>query len=178
MTSHPPSRDPYEILGLSPGASDDEVHSAYRRLVQVHHPDHNGGSAESTRRFEEIQRAYVEIRDRREASPRADRTPPRTSADPDLDVRLADLERELRQARAARERAERAAREAATPGFKRPSDEELGYVTTDDSLGKIVADARSELSDRLGETRDHPVGRRLADLIDELAAKFGAGPRG
>jgi DnaJ-like protein len=153
-----PSPDPYQILGVSPGATDDELHTAYRRLVQIHHPDHNRGSAESTRRFEEIQGA--------------DDAPPRVTVDPDVDARLADLERELREAHAARERARRAAREAAAASHNRPSDEQLGYVTTDDSLAKILADARAEMSGRLGQAREHPVGKRVAELIDQLAAKL------
>ena len=74
--------------------------------------------------------------------PRARAPPPPT--DPDLERRLADLERDLREkARAARERAQRAAREAAAAAKpKRASDEELGYIKTDDTFGKILADAR------------------------------------
>jgi DnaJ homolog subfamily C member 19 len=33
----------YEVLGLKPGASDDEIHSAHRRLMRLAHPD-TGGS--------------------------------------------------------------------------------------------------------------------------------------
>lgn len=35
----PSSDDPYIVLGLVPGASDDEVRAAYRRLVKLYHPD-------------------------------------------------------------------------------------------------------------------------------------------
>jgi curved DNA-binding protein CbpA len=219
------NRDPYKLLGVSPRASDAELHAAYRRLVQLHHPDHNGGSLEATRRFEEIQVAYAEIRQQRErasgsgrapggkATPRGDTSrragspppggsPPRTAADPNLEARLADIERELREAREASERARRAARAEAAAGYKRPSDEELGYVTTDDSLGKILADARTQLSDRfaegrggqggervsgerggqsgerVAEGRDRQVGERVADLLEELAAKLRGGAPG
>jgi DNA-binding SARP family transcriptional activator len=93
------------------------------------------------------------------------------------------MERGLRDARAAREAAERAkqaareaaarvrqaAREASAPeGAGRPSDEELGYVTTDDSFSKIVSDARSALTERFSEAREHPAAKRVSDLIDEL----------
>jgi hypothetical protein len=88
------------------------------------------------------------------------------NVDHDVDARLADLERELRAASAARERARRAAREAAAASYQRPTDEELGYVTTDDTLAKILADARAEVSGRLGHAREHPVGKRIAELID------------
>ena len=31
--------DPYKILGVSPSATDDEIKSAYRKLVKKYHPD-------------------------------------------------------------------------------------------------------------------------------------------
>src|SRR3954452_11966424 len=101
-------RDPYRVLGVSPGASSEELHDAYRRLVKLHHPDRNGGSEESARRFAEIQEAYEEVRARpRPAQHRA------AQAAESIKERMATLERELREAQAARERARRAAREAA-----------------------------------------------------------------
>ena len=166
-----PAGDPYAILGVSPGASDRELQAAYRRLVQLHHPDHNQGSAESARRFEEIQEAYARVRVLR-AGARAKEV----ATDPDVEARLADLERELREAQEARERARRAAAEAAAPAApERPSDEELGYVTTEDSFGKILADARSELADRFADTSEEPAGERIADFLEELAAKLRRG---
>ena len=170
--------DPYKTLGVEPGISDDRLHSVYRRLVQQHHPDHNGGSPESARRFEEIQEAYQRIRQQRaQAPPASSATPPPPTFDPDVVSRLADLERELRDAQAAREQARRVAREAAAATYNRPTDEELGYVTTEDSLSKLLADARVELSDRLAQARGHPAGQRVADLIDDLAEKLSGGAR-
>src|SRR4051794_25384189 len=124
--------DPYELLGLAPDAPDNEVRSAYRRLVQLHHPDHNNGAPESARRFEEVQEAYAEIPElRAPASPGRQRpagTPP-PPADSDLEARLRNMERDLRDAPLARESARRAAAEAAAAAAqrKRPTDEELGY---------------------------------------------------
>lgn len=166
------SSDPYLTLGVSRRASDDELRAAYRRLVQLHHPDHNGGSIESARRFEEVQQAYAEIRHLRETAAGPGQATPRVAADPGADSRLADLEREIREAHAARERARQAARNAAAQNARRPSDEELGYVRTDDSLSKILADARSEISSRFAEASEHPAVGRVADLIDELASKL------
>jgi curved DNA-binding protein CbpA len=184
--------DPYEVLGVRPTTSDAEVRAAYRRLVQLHHPDHNGGSAVSTRRFEEIQEAYAQVRLRRGAGtqtprgraadpPRREprRAPRQAPADPAPDPRLAAMEREIREAQLAKERARQAAREAAaesageaaSKSFKRPSDEDLGYVTTDDSLAKILADARAQASERFAEVSE-PVAKRVADLLDELASKL------
>jgi curved DNA-binding protein CbpA len=172
--------DPYRTLGVSPAASEQELRAAYRRLVQLHHPDHNAGSAESARRFEEVQEAYARIRQLRAGRDTAARAsaPPPPSADPATDARLADLEREIREAHQARERARQAAREAAAESAQRPSDEELGYVTTDDSLGSILADARAQATERFAEVRE-PVTKRVADLLDELASKLsGEAPPG
>ncbi|MDQ6806257.1 MAG: J domain-containing protein, partial [Actinomycetota bacterium] len=103
-----PGSDPYQMLGVGPAVSDDELRSAYRRLVQLHHPDHNAGSSASARRFEEVQEAYAKIRQIRGAAP-ARGQPPRSSTDAGIDSRMADLERELRDAHRARERAREAA---------------------------------------------------------------------
>jgi DnaJ domain len=170
-------RDPYQVLGVPRDASDEEVRSAYRRLAQLHHPDHNGGSLEAARRFEEVQDAYAEIVRRRRGAPAAQRATSQAHVDPDLERQLTDLERELRNAaRAARERARRAAREAAAT-YKHATDEELGYIHTDDSFGKILADARHELSERFSEVRRHPIGKTVSELIDELASKPTGGGR-
>lgn len=170
------ARDPHDVLGVAPGASREELHDAYRRLVKLHHPDHNGGSAEATRRFQEIQAAYDEIKrgGRQDASAPP---PPRPAPDdPAVEVRMADLERELREAQAARERAQAAAREAMREVHGGASDEELGYVTTDDSFRKILADVRDEVSERLSDARQHPSVRRVSDLVEgleSLSSRFG-----
>ena len=52
-------RDPYEVLGLSPGASDDEIKAAYRKLAKKYHPDLNGGSAEAEAKMKEVNEAYT-----------------------------------------------------------------------------------------------------------------------
>jgi hypothetical protein len=162
--------DPYKTLGVSPAASDAELRATYRRLVQLHHPDHNAGSPESARRFEEIQEAYAQVRQRRatgtETRPRAAnaaraetrKAPPPPSPDPPPDPRLAAMEREIREAHLARERARQAAREAAAESAERPSDEELGYVTTNDSISKILADVRAQASERFSEVSE-PVSK-------------------
>src|SRR5689334_7707473 len=62
--AHVQQKDPYRVLGIPYGASDAVVLDAYRRLTKLHHPDRNGGSEESTRRFQEIQRAYETLRGR------------------------------------------------------------------------------------------------------------------
>jgi curved DNA-binding protein CbpA len=163
------ARDPYQVLGVSRNCSAEQLHDAYRRLVKLHHPDRNGGSPDSTRRFQEIQAAYDEIR--RGPRPRAQqqqRQRPRPATDPGVEARVADLERELREAKAAHERARQAVRDAAREATGGPSDDELGRVTTDDSFGKILADVRDEVSSRLSDAREHPAVKRVSDLIDGL----------
>ena len=155
--------DPYRVLGVKPGVSSEELHDVYRRLVKQWHPDRNGGSPESTRRFQEIQEAYEAVRSGR-VRPRPAPAPPRDDAS--VASRMADIERELREAR---DRAREAAREAVRGARGgRPTDEELGYYTTDDSFGKILADVRTEVSEKLSEARHHPAVKRVADLVDGL----------
>lgn len=166
-----PVRDPYQVLGVSPGASDDALRAAYRRLVKLHHPDHNGGSPEAARRFEEVQDAYAQVVRQREGAARVRETPP-PPADPEMNARLTDLERQVREAQQATERAMRAARDAAARTERRPSDEELGYVRTDDSLSKLLEDARAELSERLAGAGGHLAKGRAADLLEELADRL------
>jgi DnaJ like chaperone protein len=57
----------YSRLGLTPEASDAEVKRAYRQLAAAHHPDRvshlgRGAVEQATRRFQEIQDAYEDIR--------------------------------------------------------------------------------------------------------------------
>ena len=54
--------DPYQVLGLSPGASDEEVKQAYRRLAKKYHPDLNPGDAEAAKKMQEINDAYDRIK--------------------------------------------------------------------------------------------------------------------
>lgn len=56
-------RDPYEILGLSKGATDDEIKAAFRKLAVQHHPDRNDGDPAAAERFKEINAAYQLLSD-------------------------------------------------------------------------------------------------------------------
>ncbi|KAM4883204.1 dnaJ homolog subfamily C member 22 isoform 1-T2 [Thomomys bottae] len=49
----------YQVLGLSEGATNEEIHRSYRELVKIWHPDNNQHQAdEAQKRFLEIQAAY------------------------------------------------------------------------------------------------------------------------
>lgn len=57
------SRNYYEVLGVSPDATDDEIKRAFRALARQHHPDSNAGDPGAAERFKEIGRAYETLRD-------------------------------------------------------------------------------------------------------------------
>jgi DnaJ-class molecular chaperone len=52
------AQTPYELLGVKPDASADEIRKAYRKLAKQFHPDINPGKPEAEARFKEISAAY------------------------------------------------------------------------------------------------------------------------
>lgn len=52
-------RDYYDILGVSKGASADEIKKAFRRAATLHHPDRGGDEA----KFKEVNEAYEVLKD-------------------------------------------------------------------------------------------------------------------
>ncbi|MCR5451763.1 MAG: DnaJ domain-containing protein [Lachnospiraceae bacterium] len=50
--------DPYKVLGVSPGASDEEIKKAYRSLAKKYHPDLHPNDPEASSKMNEINAAY------------------------------------------------------------------------------------------------------------------------
>jgi DnaJ-domain-containing protein 1 len=66
----PPQADPYAVLGVSVGSSDEEIEQAYRRKMSEYHPDRVASAAEEIRalaetRARDINAAYETIRQQR-----------------------------------------------------------------------------------------------------------------
>ena len=145
------------------------VQEAYAEIQRLRGGARAGTRASSgSRRPRRLEPARGRAVGRAGAQPPRPPPPPRDNAD--IEDRLVALEHQVQQARRARDRAQEAAREAARVAREaaesvraaasseaRPSDEELGYIKTEDTIGKILSDARSTLSDQYGKVRQHPV---------------------
>lgn len=51
-------RDPYQVLGVARGVSNEDLRKAYRKLAKEFHPDRNQGNEKASDRFKEISAAY------------------------------------------------------------------------------------------------------------------------
>jgi DnaJ-class molecular chaperone len=56
--------DPYTTLGVSRGASEKDIKSAYRKLAKELHPDRNSDNPKASERFSEVTRAYDLLSDK------------------------------------------------------------------------------------------------------------------
>lgn len=56
-------KNPYDVLGVKPGDSPEDIKKAYRKLAQQHHPDRHADAdkAKAESKFKEVQSAYEEI---------------------------------------------------------------------------------------------------------------------
>ena len=56
-------RDPYEVLGVSKGASPEDIKKAYRKLAKKLHPDSNKKDPKAATKFSELNGAYEIVGD-------------------------------------------------------------------------------------------------------------------
>jgi len=56
-------KDYYDVLGVSRGATEDQIRNAYRKLARKHHPDVNPGDKTAEEKFKEINEAYSVLSD-------------------------------------------------------------------------------------------------------------------
>ena len=59
-----PATDYYQLLGVPPGASAEDIQAAYRRLAKAYHPDLNAGSAVAAARMARVNIAKSVLLDR------------------------------------------------------------------------------------------------------------------
>lgn len=63
----PPRKDPYQVLGVQPGASQADIRSAYLRMAKEFHPDRVSGQGEAAvkraeEKMKDINEAYSQLR--------------------------------------------------------------------------------------------------------------------
>ena len=64
-------KDPYEVLGVSRDATDEEIKKAYRKLSRKYHPDanvNNPNKEQAEEKFKEVQAAYQAIMNRSQSA--------------------------------------------------------------------------------------------------------------
>ena len=142
----PASDDPYRVLGLARGATDAQIHAAYRAAVRRTHPDAGGSASE----FEAVQAASETLRDPT-ARARLERdsaaAPRHASAQPPPDP--AEAQRRMDDLLAESQRLEDEARRLSglPPRYAPAEPGEEG----EDTIGAVLRDAGAELLDAADE---------------------------
>lgn len=57
------NKNPYEVLGVSKNASDEDIKKAYHKLVMKYHPDKNPGDKNAEEKFKEVNNAFDVLKD-------------------------------------------------------------------------------------------------------------------
>ena len=58
----------YSVLGLSKGASEEDIKKAYRKLAMQYHPDRNADDSKAEEKFKEVSEAYAVLSDKKKRS--------------------------------------------------------------------------------------------------------------
>jgi len=166
-------KDPFDVLGVRPTATDDEVKAAYRELAKRHHPDVSKAD-DAALRFKEASEAFA-VRawvppagaraGRRSPDDRGQRSPP-----PQAVKRMSKTQRE------ARERRERFGGGQSTRDHMRSRMEAQAAKVSEQTRGEAGA-ARGRRRSSLGGVRappgDRGVGRAAGRAARRLAGYLG-----
>ena len=141
----PAPSDPYAVLGVRRGASEAEIHAAYRAAVRRTHPD-AGGDASA---FESVQEAYDVLRGQAPRPGAAAQTPlrarPHAAGAPDAHTARANMEDLLAEAQRLEDEARRLA------GLPRRYEQQQAGEEQQDSFGAVLRDAGEQLRDAAEE---------------------------
>lgn len=82
------NKDYYKILGINPGATDDEIKKAYKKLAKKYHPDVNPNNKVAEEKFKEISNAAEILLNKKEQNSSAQQG---RKPNPDFDEMFGDI---------------------------------------------------------------------------------------